>query len=273
MYLKHFGLAQHPFSLTPNTRFFLKMPSHQEAFELILAALEEHGHFVKITGEVGTGKTMLCRKVLNSLDSHKDQYVTAFIPHPIISEEDLMHTLADELQIAHDSKLKYRDLLKLVSEALIKLSQNGQRFVLFIDEAQAMPEETLKSVHLLTQIGSEQDSPAYAVLFGQPELDELLQSSSLYRLREELVFSYVLPAMDREGTEAYIQHRLQRAGYSGPHMFDTKAVHLAQKASRGIPRMINILCNKAMMAAFGKGELRVSEAHMESAIRDSHHSL
>ena len=99
MYLKQFGLAQHPFSLTPNTRFFLKMTSHQEAFSVILTALRERSTLVKITGEVGTGKTMLCRKVLNALDAHRDKFVTAFIPHPILSEEGIMHTLAEELQI------------------------------------------------------------------------------------------------------------------------------------------------------------------------------
>ncbi len=273
MYLKQFGLAQHPFSLTPNTRFFLKMTSHQEAFSVILTALRERSTLVKITGEVGTGKTMLCRKVLNALDAHRDKFVTAFIPHPILSEEGIMHTLAEELRIEHNPDLKYYELLKLISERLIQLSSSGKRFVLFIDEAQAMPEETLKAVHLLTQIDTSNGKPAHVILFGQQELDELLQSSTLHNLRDEINYTYTLPALTCDGTEAYIQHRLQRAGYSGSQLFEKKAIELAHKASNGIPRIINILCNKAMMAAFGKGDLTISADHMERAIEDSKASL
>jgi MSHA biogenesis protein MshM len=154
MYLQHYGLAQYPFSLSPNTRYFLKLPSHQEAFNLILAALEDSRSFAIITGEVGTGKTMLCRKFLHTLEFHQNSYTTAYIPHPILTEEGIMHAIADELSLERRSNISYYEILKLITEKLISISTNDKRVVIFIDEAQALPEETLKAVHLLTTAAS-----------------------------------------------------------------------------------------------------------------------
>lgn len=269
MYIQHFGMAQYPFSLTPNTRYFLKLPSHQQAFNLLLAALDEEGHFAQIVGEVGTGKTMLCRKVLNSLEFHKNRYITAYIPHPILSEEGIMHALAEELSIERDADISYYDLLKKINEEIINHSIENKSVILFIDEAQAMPEETLKAIHLLTTIETANDKHLQVILFGQPELDELLDRPMLTQLNLDMSFSFVLPALDRDGLEAYVAHRLNKAGYSGPHMFTQKALDLLYKGSQGIPRLINILSHKALMAAFGKGDLIVDEGHIDSAIKDT----
>lgn len=269
MYIQHFGLAQYPFSLTPNTRFFLKLPSHQEAFNLLIKSLNEDGELAKITGEVGTGKTMLCRKLLNALEAHANKYVTAFIPHPILTEEALMHALAEELRIEHADDLSYRELLKRVSSEIIRLASHGCKVILFVDEAQAMPEESLKAIHLLTQIQTDEQRRFQVVLFGQPELDTLLKRPGLTQLNEHIAFSYQLPALDRPGTEAYIQHRLAKAGYSGPHMFTETALDAIHKASGGIPRLINILAHKALMVAFGKGEVRITEDYVNAAIDDT----
>ncbi len=269
MYIQHFGLAQYPFSLTPNTRYFLKLPSHQQAFDLLMDALESESHFSKIVGEVGTGKTMLCRKVLNSLEVHKNKYVTAYIPHPILSEEGIMYALAEELSVEQDPSLSYFDLLKLISEEIINLSSEGKSVVLFIDEAQAMPEETLKAVHLLTTLDSETGANLKVVLFGQPELDTLLKQPALAQLEDELSLSFTLPALDRDGVEAYVAHRLNKAGYSGPNIFTSGAIDLLYKGSQGIPRLVNVLAHKAMMVTFGKGATVVNEAYVGTAIRDT----
>ena len=269
MYIQHFGLAQYPFSLTPNTKYFLKLPSHQHAFNLLIAALDEEGRFAKITGEVGTGKTMLCRKVLNSLEFHKNKYVTAYIPHPTLSEEGIMHAIAEELSIDRDPRISYYDLLKIVTEEIILIAEENKSVVLFIDEAQAMPEETLEAVHLLTRAESESGKHLQVILFGQPELDELLQRNVLKQVNAQITFSYQVPALDRDGLESYVTHRLSKAGYNGPPMFTTDAVDLLFIASKGIPRLINILCHKALMVAFGKGDLIVSEKHIESAVTDT----
>ncbi len=269
MYLQHFGLAQYPFSLTPNTRYFLKLPSHQQAFDSLVAVLNEEGNFSKIIGEVGTGKTMLCRKVLNALELYPDKYLTAYIPHPILSEEATMLAIAEELRLDVPAGARYRDLLKLISEFILQNAERNRQVVLFIDEAQAMPEESLKAIHLLTQALPASAHPMQVILFGQPELNEVLERPMLKQLNSSVSYSYVLPALDNEGVEAYVQHRLSKAGYSGNHMFTTEALDNLLKNSRGIPRLINILCHKALMVAFGKGERTIDEKHMQAAIDDT----
>ena len=269
MYLQHFGLAQYPFSLTPNTHFFLKLPSHVEAFDQLIAALENQGGFIKITGEVGTGKTMLCRKVLNALENHRSRYVSAYIPHPILSEEAMLHALAEELSMDYRSDASYYEMLKLVSEQLLKLSNENKFVVLFIDEAQAMPEETLEAIRLLCNNIGKDKKLLQVVLFGQPELDTLLQGPVLRQLNKQISFSYKLPALDRDGVEAYISHRLAKAGYNGSVMFSRASLDQLYQASGGIPRLINILAHKSLLAAYGKGQQLVDSKHVGDAILDT----
>lgn len=271
MYIQHFGLAQYPFSLTPNTRYFLKLPSHERAFDFIIQALQNESCFTKIVGEVGTGKTMLCRKTLHALEAHGDEYITAFIPNPVLDEESIMHAIAEELQLNFDPSASYYELLKVISQELVRLSTSNKTTVLFIDEAQAMTEESLEAIRLLTTIekGAEQATPLQVILFGQPELDELLQRPALRELNRELNTSYQLNALDRNGVETYLNHRLIKAGYNGSSLFLPKAIDLIFHGSNGIPRLINIIAHKALMVAFGKGEHTLTEKHIELAIEDT----
>lgn len=271
MYIQHFGLAQYPFSLTPDTRYFLKLPSHQRAFDFINDALQDESCFTKITGEVGTGKTMLCRKVLNALEAHGNRYVTAFIPNPVLDEESIMYAIADELKLSVDPTASYYELLKVISEELIRLAAIGRTAVLFIDEAQAMAEGSLEAIRLLTTIEKNNNGamPLQIILFGQPELDELLQRPPLSELNRDLSVSYQLATLDRDDIEAYLDHRLSKAGYNGSNMFSQKAVDLIFRGSKGTPRLINILAHKALMVAFGKGDHTVTEKHIELAIEDT----
>jgi len=269
MYLQHFGLAQYPFSLTPNTRFFLKLPSHQEAFNSLVRALLDDGNFSKIVGEVGTGKTMLCRMVLNALGNHPNRFVTAYIPHPILGEDDLLEAIADELSIARSTSLQVGELIKLISAEVIKADKAGKHTILFIDEAQAIPEESLNAIYLLTQAQTNSKRPLQVILFGQPELDVLLESPMLSQLEQGISFSYKLEPMDRDAVEAYLQHRLVKSGFSGAALFNTAAVDLLHEASGGIPRMVNILCHKSLMVAFGKGDRLITNSHVEKAIADT----
>lgn len=271
MYIQHFGLAQYPFSLTPNTRYFLKLPSHQRAFDFIVAALQDEGSFTKITGEVGTGKTMLCRKVLNALETHKKRYVTAFIPNPVLGAEGIIAALAEELSLSYEPSATYYELLKVISEELLKQSSQGKTVVLFIDEAQAMDEEALEAIRLLSTIekGTNGSAPLKVILFGQPELDDLLQRPVLRELNRELSDSYQLATLDRDGVEAYLNHRLGKAGYNGSNLFSQKAIDLIYRASNGTPRLINILAHKALMVAFGKGDHSLTDKHIELAIEDT----
>lgn len=269
MYLQHFGLAQYPFSLTPNTRYFLKLPSHQHAFDSIVAALSDEGNFSKVVGEVGTGKTMLCRKVLNALEPYPEKYLTAYIPHPILSEEATMQAFAEELGLDTAESSKLGDLLKQITGCILENARQGRQVILFIDEAQAMPEESLNTIHLLTQALPSDEHSLQIVLFGQPELDELLNLPMLKQLHRAVSFSFVLPSLDEQGVAAYVQHRLSKAGYSGDHMFTPRALESLYTASRGVPRLINILCHKSLMAAFGKGQRTIEEEHMKAAIEDT----
>lgn len=269
MYMQHFGLAQYPFSLTPNTHYYLKLPSHQSAFDLVIASLQDGSSFSKITGEVGTGKTMLCRKMLNAFGAHKNRYVTAYIPLPLMNEEAIMHTLAEELGIEYGANVSYFDLLGLITNELVTHFRNDRNVIIFIDEAQAIPEETLEAIRILTSIGNEYGNQLQIILFGQPELDSLLERPILAELNQNLSFSFQLSALDREGVEMYVEHRLMKAGYNGSQMFTRDALGLLWKGSQGIPRLINILAHKSLMVAFGKGDQIISEPHVFNAILDS----
>jgi MSHA biogenesis protein MshM len=269
MYLQHFGLRELPFSLTPNTQFFLNMASYHKAYNMLMVSLANAEGFIKIVGEVGTGKTMLCRKVLNTLEEDKDNYVTAYIPNPVLSPKGLFLAFAEELNIEIDQDVGHHRLLKAITERLVDHSAKGKQVVLFIDEAHAMPEQTLEALRLLTNIETEQVKLFQVVLFAQPELDLLLSQPSLRQLRQRITFSFEIEALDRDGIERYVVHRLATAGYNGPFLFSKRALDLLDKTSSGIPRIVNILCHKALMVAFGKGERAVQVEHIRSAAEDT----
>jgi len=271
MYIQHFGLTQYPFSLTPNPWYFLKLPSHQRAFDFIVEALQDENSFTKVTGEVGTGKTMLCRKVLTALDAIENRYVTAFIPNPVLDEESIMYAIAEELHLRLEPAASYYELLKVIGEELIRLSALGKTAVLLVDEAQAMTEESLEAIRLLTTIEKEagQPMPLQIILFGQLELDELLERPALRELNRDLSVSYQLDSLDRGDVEAYLDYRLIKSGYSGSNLFTEKAIDLLFHGSKGIPRLINILAHKALMIAFRKGDHALTDRHIELAIEDT----
>lgn len=269
MYLQHFGLGELPFSLTPNTQFFLNMASYHKAYNMLMVSLANAEGFIKIVGEVGTGKTMLCRKVLNTLEEDKENYITAYIPNPVLSPKGLFLAFAEELNIEIDQDVGHHRLLKAITEKLIEFSANGKQVVLFIDEAHAMPEQTLEALRLLTNIETEQVKLFQVVLFAQPELNISLSQPSLRQLRQRITFSYEIEALDRDGVERYISHRLATAGYNGPFLFSKRALDYLFRSSDGIPRLINILCHKALMVAFGKGERSVQIDHIKSAAEDT----
>ena len=273
MYNQHFGLAQYPFSLTPNTRYFMKLPGHQLAFNLLLESLAKPGSFAKITGEVGTGKTILCRKVINALSTRKQDYVTTYIPHPILNEEGAMHAIAKELSLTASPEASYYDLLKLISAELLRLNGEGKKVILFIDEARAMPEETLATVQLLTSLQAEEDKYLQVVLFGQPELEELLRQPATLQIGKQMSFSFVLPVLDRAGTQAYVAYRLSKAAYNGAQFFTNDSIDLLFTTSKVLPRMINILAHKSMMVAYDKGDRSITAEHVTRAVADTQSEL
>lgn len=266
MYLQHFGLSEPPFTLTPDTDFFFNHGSHQEALNVLLVALQGGEGFIKVTGEVGTGKTLICRQLLNLLD---DNYVTAYIPNPFLNPTALRMALAEELGIEFARNIGQHRLLKLITGRLLELNSQGRQVVLLLDEAQAMPDESLEALRLLTNMETEKRKLLQVVLFGQPELDTRLAQRKLRQLRQRIVFSYQLRPLQRRVLDDYVQHRLLVAGYQGNVLFSRGALKQLHRASRGIPRLVNLLCHKALMAAYGSGTMQVKRMHLLHAASDT----
>jgi MSHA biogenesis protein MshM len=266
MYTKHFGFNEQPFGLTPNTLFYLNAQGHRQAFSMLQVALTNGEGFIKIVGEVGTGKTMLCRQLLNTLD---EGYYTAYIPNPYLSPGALYRSVAEELGGRCRSRDGINEYQKHINERLVELVSEGKKVVLVIDEAQAMPLKTLEALRLISNLETETSKLIHIVLFGQPELDRLLGDVGLRQLRQRISFSYTLPPLDFDGTRHYIDHRISTAGYNGNPLFSNKAVDVIYRSSKGVPRLINILSHKALMSAYGKGLHQIQKIHALSAVKDT----
>jgi MSHA biogenesis protein MshM len=267
MYKKHFRLNKLPFTITPDTGFFFAHASHQEALNMLLVAVRSGEGFMKVVGEVGTGKTILCRKFLNALE--EDHFVTAYIPNPYIGPQTLLLGVADELGIEYPTRVNQHQLLKLLTHFLIDKAREGRHAILCLDEAQAMPVQTMEALRLFTNLETESRKLLQVVLFGQPELNTKLNNRSIRQLKQRITFSYNLRPFNEEDVDYYLAHRLSIAGYRGPRLFTPRAVVRTYKASRGIPRLINIIAHKALMAGFGEGVRQVSERHVRLAVDDT----
>lgn len=268
MYLTHFGLQEAPFSLTPNTGFYYGLPPHEEALQVLNWALAQGEGFIKVTGEVGTGKTLLCRKLLSELGSEARPVRLAWLPNPHLTPAELRIALALELGLAVRDQSEL-DLTDRIHRHLISLHQQGSRVVVLIDEAQALPDETLEAIRLFGNLETESSKLLQIVLFGQPELDTRLGKPHLRQLRQRIGFSYCLRPLRFDETRAYLEHRLQVSGYRGAPLFAGRAMRLLWRASRGIPRLINILAQKCLMLAYGQGVRQVDIRLVRLAIRDT----
>ena len=265
MYQTHFGLRELPFGLPPDTMFAYTSTSHQEALNTLLIAAKTGEGFIKITGEVGTGKTLLCRSFLGALDP---AFVSAYIPNPYLQPRALLCAVAEELGVL-PHRHGWHDVMKALTQALLEFAAAGQSVVICLDEAQAMPKESLEALRLLTNLETEKRRLLQIVLFGQPELDVLLAQESLRQLRQRITFQYRLRALEREEIASYLTHRLRAAGYRGPGMFDRAAIRVLHRASKGVPRLVNIVAHKAMLLAYGEGLQQVSARHVRAAVSDT----
>lgn len=266
MYRQHFGLKEHPFSLTPDTQFYFNSQSHREVLSTLLLALKHSEGFIKIVGEVGTGKTLLSRKLLASLG---DNYITAYIPNPYLTPDELKWFLAEEIGIPYSPDIPSYQLLKEINLRLVELAQQKRQVVLVVDEAQAMPRETIEALRLLTNLETEKSKLLQLVLFGQPELDALLDRPDLRQLKQRIVFAEYLQAIPKSSLPDYLAYRLTSAGYRGASLFSRSAIALLYKASGGVPRLINVIAHKALLAAYGQAAAKVNRSHMVRAIMDT----
>ena len=291
MYRGHFGLREAPFGITPDTSYFFACADYQEALNTLLIAVRNGEGFIKITGEVGTGKTLLCRQFLSSINheqgatvaaSRPDEvqaasvpaddgprFVTAYIPNPYLTPHSLLLALADELGIELDQGAGQHQLLKSLTTALLDFARQGKQVVLCLDEAQAMPLESLEAIRLLTNLETQKYKLLQIVLFGQPELDHKLQHHSIRQLNQRITFQYHLGPLRREDMDHYLSHRLNVAGYTGGRLFSPRAVSQLFKASGGIPRLVNILAHKALMLTYGEGRRLVDSRHVQAARKDT----
>lgn len=264
MYQRFFKLKELPFSLSPDTEYFFSYGHFANALNTLLVALRTGEGFIKVIGEVGTGKTLLCRKLLNTLGS---KFKTIYIPNPQLSPYGLQVALAEELGIPI-TRYVHR-LLNQITQRLIELTNAGKCVVLCIDEAQAMPKETLEALRLITNLETEKRKLIHVALFGQPELDISLNDPAVRQLKQRITFSYQLAPLDKNGIDAYIMHRMSVAGYRGGYLFDKAATQSIYQSSHGIPRLINILCHKSLMVAYGQGQRCVTAAQTRLAVKDT----
>lgn len=267
MYQSFFGLKELPFGITPDTEYLFTTTSHQEAMNTLLLALSSGEGFIKITGEVGTGKTLLCRRLLATLD---DNTVSAYLPNPALEPRMLLLALAEELKLELQRYDYQFHLVKSLEEHLLKLAAADKRVVLCVDEAQAIPLESMEMLRLLSNLETEKRKLLQVVLFGQPELDQKLADPAVRQLRQRITFSHELQGLGQDELDNYLAHRLRVAGHgNGVDVFDKRAVKLLHRLSRGTPRVVNILAHKSLLAAFGEGLLQVSRKHVLVAARDS----
>ena len=266
MYRTHFGLREMPFGITPDTSFAYACRSHQEALNTLLVVVKNGEGFLKITGEVGTGKTLLCRRFLAALDQN---HASAYILNPYLEPRTLLFALAAELRVTLPRDADQHHLLKELFRGLLNFARQGKTVVLCLDEAQAMPTETMEALRLLTNLETEKRKLLQVVLFGQPELDQKLDAESVRQLKQRITFQHHLTPLRPEEVEQYLAHRLRVAGFHGERLFARAAAHLVHRWSGGVPRLINIIAHKAMLLAFSEGEQVVQPEHVSQAVADT----
>src|SRR5882672_5806379 len=265
MYLDHFGLKEPPFRITPHTDFFFQGANRGATLEALLYAITHDEGIVKVSGEVGSGKTMLCRVLMERLPATVE---TIYLANPSLSRDEILFAIGDELKMGLEKGQTTR-VLRTLQEHLLRLYGEGRRVVVLIDEAHAMPDETLEEIRLLSNLESNRHKLLQIVLFGQPELDEHLDTAGMRQLKERITHSFQLEPLVRADIENYIDFRMRAAGYRGPKVFTRHAISLIARASEGLTRRINILADKALLAAFAGGTHAATAAEVKRAVRDT----
>ncbi len=265
MYLNHFGLTEAPYRITPHTDFFFEGANRGATLEALLYAITHDEGIVKVTGEVGSGKTMLCRVLMERLPT---QVETIYLANPSLARDEIMLAILDDLKVPNVGD-RSSLILRSLQERLVTLYAEGRRVVVLIDEAHAMPVETLEEIRLLSNLESKRHKLLQIVLFGQQELDEVLGTPQMRQLKERVIHSFRLEPLVRSDIGTYLMFRMRLAGYKGPDIFSDGAVRLITDASEGLTRRVNILADKALLAAFADGGYQVLPRHVNAAIGDS----
>jgi MSHA biogenesis protein MshM len=278
MYEAHYGFRELPFGLTPDTSFVYPCASFQEALNTLLVAAYNGEGFIKVVGEVGHGKTMLCRTFLAALNEPQPNastgetvnFHTAYLPNPYLDPRGLMLALAEEFRVEVERSADLHSLLKTVTNALVEIANQGKQAVVCLDEAQAMPQHTLEAMRLLTNLETEKRKLLQVVLFGQPELEQKLRQRGARQLLQRITFQYNLRGLKREEVAGYVDHRVRVAGYMRDEdLFTPGAIRQLHVYSQGTPRLVNILAHKSLMLGFGEGTTQVLARHVKAAADDT----
>ena len=265
LYLEHFGLREPPFRITPHTDFFFTGANRGPTLDALIYAITQDEGIVKVTGEVGSGKTMLCRMLLERLPKNVE---TLYLANPSLSRQEIVGAIADELGVPTDGKATH-SLTRALQDALIERYAQGKRVVLLIDEAHAMPAESLEEIRLLSNLESKAAKLLQIALFAQPELDDRLAATDMRQLRERITQHFNLTPLKKEDVAAYIEFRLRAAGYRGPNPFTGDATEMIARISEGLSRRINILADKALLAAYSCGSHQVGTSEIRIAAQDA----
>ncbi len=269
MYYAFFGLKQPPFKITPDTEAFFEGGNRGAILEALIYAITHGEGIIKVTGEVGSGKTMLCRVLQTRLPPNVEN---VYLANPSVSPEEILHAIAFELQLPLARDATRLEVMHALNSYLLERHVQQRQVVVFVEESQGMPLGTLEEIRLLSNLETQQHKLLQIVLFGQPELDENLRQTQIRQLRERITHSFNLAPLDEGDVRAYLAFRLHAAGYHGPDLFSPRVIAYMTRASAGLTRRINLIADKALLAAFAESTHNVNLGHVKAAVRDSEFS-
>jgi MSHA biogenesis protein MshM len=265
MYLEHFGLTEPPFRITPVTVFFFSGANRGEILDALIYSICEVEGIIKVSGEVGSGKTMLCRMLLEKLPKHID---TIYLANPSLSREEMLYAIADGLGLNIEGE-RVGIIMQNIQNKLEEKAREGKRIVVLVDEAHAMPPDTLEELRLLYNLQVGNFKLLQIVLFGQPELNAKLDQPNMRQLKDRIAHHFHMQPLSRSILENYLMFRMRAAGYHGPNIFSPSAIKLIASASDGLMRRVNILADKSLLAAFVEDTHDIEVRHVQAAMRDS----
>ena len=265
MYLEHFGLKEPPFRITPHTDFFFDGANRGATLDALIYAVTHEEGIVKVSGEVGSGKTMICRVLMERLP---ETVTIIYLANPSLSRDDILYAIADELRLNVPDSARSSVVMRALQDHLINSFAEGRQVVVLVDEAHAMPVETLEEIRLLSNLETNRNKLLQLVLFGQPELNDILARPNMRQLKERITHNFGLEPLMRDDINDYIEFRMRAAGYRGPGLFSPPALKMIEQGSLGLTRRINILADKALLAAFSSGSHQIGPKEIQVAIRD-----
>ncbi len=266
MYYTHFGLAQPPFRITPDTEFFYSGGNRGPILDALIYAIGQGEGIIKVTGEVGSGKTMLCNMLQSRLTADVE---TVYLANPSVSPDEILHAIALELQLAAPRDAGHLEVMQMLHSHLLERHAQDRRVVMFVEESQSMPIATLEEIRLLSNLETAHAKLLQIVLFGQPELEDNLSQPHIRQLRERITHSFRLSPLKPDEIRDYLNFRLHAAGYRGPDLFSPRVIKAIARASQGLTRRVNLIADKALLVAFSENTHTVTLKHIKAAVRDS----